>query len=240
MNRITAALAGAALLSSLGCMHDEAYSFRKALGWEDDAPGRNGVRVKTPSPKDLPQADQAVAERVELVGRKILAQATFTGIEPLFFTIGHIPDNVLFHNGTETLYISEALVKKCQSDAELAAVLCSELGQMVSEKRNAKAVGRDVDPIRDPSFGANPVFPGGTTVDAGRQAELAFHEQKHPRGGAHPDLADAAKVAKELLTGAGYSPAELDRVEPLIKQSDRGEALKKQMARPAPAPEWKK
>ena len=62
----------------------------------------------------------------------------------------------------------------------------------------------------------------------------------HPRGGARADATDAAKAAKELLTGAGYSPAELDRVESLLKQSERGEALKKQMSRPAPAPEWKK
>ena len=81
----------------------------------------------------------AVAERVELLGRRLVAQNTFLGIDPLFTTVGGREvgerELVLFHNGTEQLYISEGLVTKCQSDAELAAVLCSELGQMVAEKR---------------------------------------------------------------------------------------------------------
>lgn len=242
MNRLTALGVCATLLSSFGCMHEGEFSFRKALGWDDAPPGRTGVVVKTPSAKDLPQADQAVAERVELLGRKIIAQNTFAGIEPLFLTFG-FKEDALFHRGTEQLYISEGLVEKCTSDAELAGVLCSELGQMVAEKRAAKAAGRDVDPIPDATHGGGPLFPGGTAYDAGRQAEFAFHDQKHPRGGSKPDPVDATKTAKELLSGAGYSAAELDRVEPLVKrakQSERGEALKKQMGGSAPAPEWKK
>jgi len=239
MNRLTALFAGATLLSSIGCMSDGEFSVRKAIGWDEPTPGRAGVRVQTPSTKDLPQANQAVAERVELLGRKIVAQNTFLGIEPLFMTIG-IKEDALFHSGSELLYISEGLVERCKSDAELAAVLCSELGQMVAEKRAAKAVGRDVDPIPDATHGAGPLFPGGTAHDAGRQAELAFHERNHPRGAARPDPIDATKTAKELLSGSGYSAAELDRVEPLLKQSDRGEKLKKQMGASAPLPEWKK
>ena len=140
MNRLTALFAGAALLSSTGCMSDGEFSVRKALGWDDAPPGRAGVRVQTPSTKDLPQANQAVAERVELLGRKIVAQNTFLGIEPLFMTIG-VKEDVLFHNGSELLYISEGLVERCKSDAELAAVLCSDMGQMVAEKRAAGLAG---------------------------------------------------------------------------------------------------
>ncbi len=232
MNRLTA-VAGAALLFATGCAHDGEWSVNKALGW--DPPNR----VATPSPKSLPQVNQAVAERVEMLGRKLVAQNTFVGIEPLFMTIG-VKESVLFHRGTEELIISEGLVEKCKSDAELAAVLCSELGQMVAEKRGAKAVGRDVDPIPDATFGAGPLFPGGTAVDAGQQVNLAYHDQRHPRGAARPDPIDAAKTARELLTGAGYSPAELDRVEPLLKQSARGELLKKQLGGSAPPPDWKK
>lgn len=238
MNRLTALFACAALLPSTGCMSDGEFSVRKAIGWDEPTPGRAGARVRMPSTKDLPQANQAVAERVELLGRKIVAQNTFIGIEPLFMTFG-IQEDVLFHRGSEQLFISEGLVEKCKSDAELAAVLCSELGQMVAEKRAAKAAGRDVDPIPDTTHGAGPLFPGGTALDAGRQAELGFHDQKHPRGAARPDPIDAKKTAKELLSGSGYSAAELDRVEPLLKQSDRGEQLKKQMAASAP-PDWKK
>lgn len=234
MNRLVTLAAGCALLST-GCAHDGEWSVKKALGW-DDAPAARGAM---PAPKNVPPASIAVAERVELLGKKIIAQNTFTGIEPLFMTMG-MKESVLFHSGDEQLFISEGLVEKCKSDAELAAVLCAELGKMVAEKRTAKAVGRDVDPIPDAGYGGSPLFPGGTAFDAGQQANLAFQEKRNARGAGRADPADATGTARELLTGAGYNPVELERVEPLLKQSDRGELLRKQMAGSAPLPEWKK
>lgn len=234
MKRLAALAASAAVLFSTGCTHDGEWSVNKALGWKEP-PGR----VITPPPKDVPKATLAVAERVETLGRKIIAQNTFTGIEPLFMTFG-VPESVLFHRGSEQLCISQGLVEKCSTDAELAAVLCAELGQMIAEKRAAKATGHDVDPIPDANFGAGPLFPGGTAFDAGQQANLAYHEKQHPRGAPRPDPVDATNSARDLLKNAGYSPAELDRVEGLLKQSDRGEKLRKQMGGSAPAPEWKK
>lgn len=233
MKRLATLTAGAALLFSTGCMHNGEWSVRKALGWDDAPPNR----VATPLPKDMPMPNPAIAERVELLGRKVVAQNTFIGVDPLFHTIG-VKENVLFHIGPERLVISEGLVEQCKTDAELAAVLCSELGQMVSEKRTAKALGRDVDPIPDATHGAG--LPGGSPFDAGQQVNLAYHDKQFPRGGQRPDPIDAKRTARELLVDAGYSPAELDRVEPLLKQSERGEQLKKQMSASAPPPDWKK
>ncbi len=235
MNRLVTLAAGCALLLT-GCATDGEWSVKKALGW--DEPALRGTMVL---PKDVPVASIEVAERVELLGKRLIAQNTFTGIDPLFSTIG-VKETVLFHCGTEQLIISEGLVEKCQSDAELAAVLCSELGQMVAEKRTAKAVGSDISPLSDPTSGGSPLFPGGTAYDAGQQANLAFHEKKYPRGANRTDPVDATNTARELLKGAGYNPAELDRVEPLLKQkqSERGELLRKRMAGSAPPPEWKK
>ena len=234
MNRLITLAAACALLS-IGCTHDGELSMKKALGW-DEPSNRAAMPNNT---KNLPLPDIKVAARVEETGRKIIAQNTFTGIEPLFMTIG-VKESVIFHRGTEQLVISEGLVGKCGSDAELVAVLCSELGQMVAEKRMAVGVGRNVDPIPEATAGGSPLFPGGTAHDAGQQANLAFHEKKYPRGVARPDAVDATNTARELLTGSGYSPAELDRVEPLLKQSKRGEELRKLMAASAPPPEWKK
>lgn len=146
--------------------------------------------------KNPPKATNLpVAERVEMLGRKIIVQNTFTGIEPQIFTIG-VKESVLFHRSSEELFISEGLVNKCKTEAELAAVLCAELGQMVAEKRTAKMTGRDVDPIRDPGYGGGPVLGGGTPVDAGQQANLAYHEKRYPRGNAGTDAADAAGTAR--------------------------------------------
>jgi hypothetical protein len=236
MKRLAALTAGAAVLLSTGCVHDGEWSFKKAIGWDDPPPPNRLVVVP---PKDLPPAPLAVAERVEVLGRKLVAQNTFLGVDPMFMTIG-VEEPVLFHRGAEQLIISKGLVEKCSTDAELAAVLSSELGQMVAEKRTAKALGRDVEPIRD---GAGPTRPGSAPIDAGQQANLAYHERQFPRGVAKPDPVDATNTARDLLKTAGYSPAELDRVELILKeakQSDRGEQIKKQMSGSAPPPDWKK
>jgi hypothetical protein len=236
MNRL-AAIAGALLLLATGCHNNNDWSVRKAMGWDEP-----DNRVKMPDPKTLPAASLKASARVEECGRKILAQNMFNGLDPelRFMTYG-VKEPMLFHRGLDELGISEGIVEKCTTDAELSAVLCSELGKMIAEKRNAKAVGRDVMPIPDSTTGGSPLFPGGTPYDAGQMANLAYHDKKYPRSGTpRADAADAAKAARDLLTNAGYSPAELDRVEPLLKQSDRGDKLQKQMGVSAPPPEWKK
>src|SRR5262249_32378475 len=103
----------------VGCVHNgEWAAVEKFLGW--NSPPK--------APKMTPASLQT-AERVETLGRRIIAQNTFTGLEPLFHTIG-VPDLILFHRGTEELFVSEGLVNKCKTEAELAAVLCAELGRM--------------------------------------------------------------------------------------------------------------
>ena len=229
MKRLVGLAAGAALLLSTGCKGDEAFSVRKSLGVDDPQP-----RGVAPQQKDFPPARVEVAERVNLLGRKLVAQNASAGVEPVFITVG-IKEPALFHVGAGQLWVSEGVVDRCATDAELAAVLCAELGKMVAEKRGAAAVGREIDPIPDSAHGAGPVAAGGSPYDAGHLANLAYHEKQFPRGGPDPQA-----VARELLKGADYSPAELDRVETLLKQSERGKAIQKQVAGPAPAPTWQK
>ena len=236
MKRLAAVAASVALSFSAGCHNNGNWSVQKALGLSEP-----DNRVKMPDPKTLPPASLKAASRVEENGRRVLAQNMFNGLDPelKFMTTG-VKESVLFHRGSDQLIISEGLVEKCGTEAELSAVLCAELGRMIAEKRGVKAVGRDVSPIPDPTTAGNPVFPGGTAYDAGQMANLAYHEKKYPRGENRPDQADASNVARDLLRGAGYSPAELDRVEPLLKQSKRGEELRKQMGGSAPDPKWEK
>jgi len=232
MKRLVSLAAGIAFLLSTGCTQDKEWSVRKTLGLEDPK-----ARAVMPAPKDLPKPQIEVAERVDQLGRTIIARNTFTGIDPLFHTIG-VKELVLFHRGTEELFISEGIVEKCNNDSELAAVLCAELGKMVAEKKAAKKVGRDKDPIPDVNYGGTPTS-GNLPFDPSRDAELAFHERKYPRN-ASTIAADANSTARELLQGAGYSSGELDRVEPLLKNSDRGETLRKQMGGSGPLPTWQK
>src|SRR5262245_14758345 len=206
------------LTGTAGCTDrnflDREWSLSKTLGWEPEN------RVRTPDPSKYPQPDLQVAERVESLGRRIIAQNTFTGLEPLFHTLG-VKEPLLFHRGTAQLFISEGLVNRCNSDAELAAVLCSELGQMMAEYQAARRVGRNTDPIPDVSF-PNSTDAAGIGGDQTRLAELAYHEKRYGRrqqqlSGANDAASNPDRLARDLLKGAGFEPAELDRVDALVR-----------------------
>ncbi|MBN9523485.1 hypothetical protein J0H58_34060 [bacterium] len=213
---------GVALLFVLlcGCVHEGSFSVEKLLGWDDPA-----------APKIGPASVQ-IAERVDTLGRKIMGQNPFTGLDPLFHTVG-VQESVLFHRGTAEVFVSAGLVEKCKTEPELAAVLCAELGKMTAEKRRAATVGKDRDSI------PNVALPGADGFDATRAAELARQETKPARRFTADEMS-SDHVARDLLRGAGYDPAELDRVQPLLRQSERGDAIRKQMAGSAPAPKWER
>jgi hypothetical protein len=214
---------------------DREWSLSRTLGWEPDN------RVKTPDPSKYPQPNLQVAERVEGVGRRIVAQNTFTGLDPLFHTLG-VKEPLLFHRGAGELFVSEGLVVRCKTDAELAAVLCSELGQMMAEQQAARRVGRNTDPIPDVSFPGS-TDAGGIAGDQTRLAELAYHEKRYGRrqvGKTDAPPGNPEQLARDLLKGAGFEPGELDRAEPLIREAGRSDGLRKQMAGSAPAPVWQR
>lgn len=215
-----------------GCLSDgRDWSVSRMLGWDD-----------RPAAPKLPPGQLETAERVETLGRKIIAQNPFTGLDPLFHTIG-LEESVLFHrcpsSGLDELFISEGLVRQCKTEQELAAVLASELGAMMAERKAVRraSAGRDSFPEIGVPTGAG--LAGGNPIDPGREAEQAFLERQRKRD-AGRDASDPDKLARELLRGAGFDPAELDRAAPILKQSERGAAIKKQMSGSAPAPRWEK
>jgi hypothetical protein len=219
--RRTAAL-GVACLGLTGC-------FSNGL-WEGAS--SRVQKIRTPLTEKQTHAQQVTGQRVEVLGRQIVTQNTFTGIEPVFHFLG-VKDPTLFHKGTEELFISEGLVKKCKTDDELAAVLCSELGKMVAEKRAGIAVGRDSDPLLRGPGGKQDVgedVPGAVAVGV---------ESTPTRAWTKADT-DAVKIAEGLLRGAGFDPALLEQVAPLLKEADRHDAIRKQLSAPAAAPVWKK
>jgi hypothetical protein len=207
--------AGVALIALTGCVHD---------GLWEGASDRNRV-IKPPITKKQQVAQQQTAERVVALGRRVIDQNTFTGLEPVFHLVG-VKDPLLFHRGTEELFISDGLVAKCRSDDELAAVLCTELGRMIAEKRAERALGKDIDPIaakgeRADIPGAEPV---GTPLTAGTRPVTP---------------ADPTALADELMRGAGFDPVHLGRIEPILKNANRTDGIRKQMVGNAPAPVWK-
>ena len=218
MNRRAAlqfALGGACLGGFTGCLHDLRF-------WD--------TKPKAP---EVSLASIEVARRVDELVKRIVDQNTFTGIEPIVRVLG-VPESVLFHRGTAEVFISEGLVKKCKTEPELAAVLCSELGKMMAQKKAGITVGRDRDSIPEIAL------PGiGSDASRVREAELALQQKRIDEKRAQ-EQSEESQLAKQLLKGAGFNPAELDSVQGMLRQSDRGEAIKKQMAGTAPAPTWNK
>ena len=162
-NRISGSASGV-----INCEREVVAS--RLLGW-DEAPAHSR----------MPKPDLATAERVETLGRKIIAQNTFTGIEPLFHTIG-VQEPVLFHEGPERLMISEGLVKQCRTDGELAAVLCSELARMVADKQSARRVGAERDSFPEIGVPTSSGLAGGSPDDPARAAERAYPRQAAQEG----------------------------------------------------------
>ena len=237
MIRLAAPTAGVALLLATGCTHEGEWSVRKAFGW-DDPPNVVKPTSKEKAMAKLSPADQAVQQRVANVGYEILTRNTFTGLNPE----DAARDGRREGSGT----LSTSAPSNCTS--------ARGWWISASRKRNwppscvpswgrwwprRSGRPRQQDAMREPIpdvAGAEAVFPGGTPADVGRQAD------KPLKNGSRPEVADPAGAARELLKGAGYSPAELDRVEPLLKLSPRSEQIRKQLGGSAPAPDpvWQK
>ena len=217
-----AAALGVACFGLTGCLSNGLW----------DGANTRSREIKSPLTPKQTLAQQATAERVETLGRRVITQNTFTGIEPVFHLLG-VKEPMLFHRGTEELFISDGLVKRCKTDDELAAVLCSELGKMVGEKRAGVAVGRDSDPLLRGAGGKQDV---GEDVPG---AQAVGIESAAIRPWAKAD-ADPAKLAEELLRGSGFDTALLEKVAPLLKHADKHDAIRKQLVESATTPVWKK
>ena len=150
----------------------------------------NGVPIKTPEAKTVTPASLKTAERVQSLGQRIIDQNIFTGINPLFHTLG-VPEPVLFHRGPDELFISEGLVSRCRTESQLAAVLCTEMGRMMAEKRSAKVLGVELNSVREL---AEPPPLG--------EGEVASSMAVNSRPVAAAPV-DANHFARELLRGAG-------------------------------------
>lgn len=172
------------------------------------------------------------ASRVSAIGAKLIAANPQLGIRPTFVTVGWSQPSVT-HKETSHIVISEGLVKQCQSDGQLAAVLAMEIGKIITERE----AGRN--PLQADAQRPVPYeLRVGTDSDNGftganliRQAELARYEKQR--------LAEASTrsnpevVARNVLTKAGYPLTDLDSV--LLLQNS---AQKPGSTQPLAAPSW--
>ena len=164
-----------------------------------------GRVIVTPPPKDVPPASLAIGERVELLGRKLVAQNTFLGIEPMFKTIG-VKESVLFHLGTEQLLISEGLVEKCADGRGTGRGAVFRDGPDGGREADRESGGprRRTDPGRE--LRSRSAFPGGTAFDAGQQANLALPREEAPARRGCPQPRGLGQHRPRHPVGCGLQP----------------------------------
>jgi hypothetical protein len=179
------------------------------------------------------------AARVDTLGRKIIDAnpqlAVFSSVYsiPIFRTIGS-PTPEIFHRGAEELLITEGLVKQCQTDGQLAAVLSLELGKMVAE-RLAETPGtlvRDAPPLELRVGNSNTSF---GDADELRRAEMAkFQKMERQRMREAATTADPRMLASVMLTKAGFAPIELDNAAPVLALAADNRELARQLLNAPP------
>lgn len=182
-----------------------------------------------------PASIQAAA-RVDLLGRKLVDANPQAGVRPLFRTIG-APQPEIFHHGTAEVDITEGLVRLCQTDGQLAAVLCQELGKMVSE-REALAGPHLRQPQRQPPMDLRIGNDAGGSgpPDQTNLAELAKFERGRPPSGQGPTppTPDPAALARSYLKRAQFAESELDAVSPILAAAAANCTFEKQFTAPPP------
>jgi hypothetical protein len=180
------------------------------------------------------------AARVDSLGRKILAANPQIGVRPLFRTIG-VPQSEVFHYGTSEINITEGLAKQCQTDGQLAAVLCTELGKMVAEREalaGPQARRPQREPPQDVRIGSDNAGSFGT-ADQTHLAELAkFDQGRRHSDTPPPPPPDPLLLARTYLTKAGYAENNLEAAGPLLQGAAANSSLEKQMTPNAPARPW--
>ena len=195
--------------------------------------GMVNKKIKTP---EVSPASVESAARVDKIGRQVLAGSPFLGADVSFQTINQ-PEPELFHRDAQGLFISEGLVNKCKSNEQLAAVLASEIGRMVSEMRMTERM-RLPEPLPAEALGNK--LDGTTDFDPPRAMELAKFEKeaRHPAEKKMWASADAKTIAKGLLKDSGFDPKLLDEVAPLLREAGKNQTIAKQLGGRGDAPRW--
>jgi hypothetical protein len=231
-------------LPALGCADLSGFDWDKSIGTSsgtDRTPvvGTSPFKSVTSDPSQMrslscPPATAEAATRVSLLGQRIVNANPQLGVRPLFVTIG-APSSEVFHQGTNTITITEGLVKQCNSDGQLAGVLCNELGKMIAEREVASALEARKAPryapmgVRVGNDSTGPLGPADRTDLADRlkvERDFATPVAVHsvdPRG-----------LAQAYLVKAGFTGNELDTVAPLLRAADKNTRLETQLNGAAP------
>lgn len=199
-----------------------------------DQPGTDSLARRPPvgpPPNVTPAATEAAA-RVDGLGRRVLAANPQTGLDTrslMFHTIG-APQPEVFHRGTSDIYVTEGLVRQCATDGQLAAVLCTELGRLVSEREavTPAAVRKpERPPPIDTRIGIDTGW--GTAPDQTRLRELADYDRDRRERRAALAPPDPQALARVYLLRTGFHDDDLAAAAPLVQAARANAGFEKQM-----------
>ncbi len=181
--------------------------------------GGTGTAARFTPDGQAPPATAEAAGNIARVGIKLVNENPSIGLRPVFKTIGGDAKPELFHRGDSEVLITESLARQCKTEGELAALLGTELGRMVAE-RAGKGVPDVADRGPPPAVSVGNEYGGSFgPADGTRMMELAKYERKRAlaRQQAAPD---PDVLARAYLEKAGYNPADVDAVAPLVRKTE--------------------
>jgi hypothetical protein len=178
-------------------------------------------------PVDEVPATKETADRVSAVAGKVVSANPGIGFRPRFLT-SNSPHEEIYHRGMRDVFVTEGLVRRCETEDQLAAVVCLELAKMVVEREASSDPQTrrpaDVEPI-DMPVGNDSGGPFGSP-DGTRRMELnKYVEQPRHKEDTAPPVPEA--LAREYLRNAGFKPTASDEPAAPRNTTDRKEVLEK-------------
>ena len=195
-------------------------------------------RKPLPTRVQYAPASQEASFRVVQVRDKLIGDNPQIGLKPFVIAIGSA-DPEVFHVGLNYIYITEGLIRQCNTDGQLAGVLANELGRMVSEREATVAAEvRQPDrplPIRLPIGGA------GSSRDTNPlgDVELAKYEKAYPKHAPKLTPPNPQHVARSILEKAGFQRTELDAAQPILQNAERYRVMENQFKGTTKQGDWK-
>ncbi len=215
-------LISVAILWACGCVWDQRAPDGKLEMPADPMRSEKNVSIV--------QANTEACTRVYTVGQRLLSSNPDLPRHMVFRAAGQ-PTPEIFHQGNNSIVVTQKLVEMCKTDAELSAVLAMELGKMTAERMVLAPMDAEPDirkPI-DPGLIGRDSSGVANTPDPFRLQETAIYEEDQRKQFAASRLPDPNHLARLYLRRAGYSPADLDRVKPILRAADGHSDLERQM-----------
>jgi predicted Zn-dependent protease len=214
-----------ALMLGAGCI----WTDKKADDVSSSLFRQTGRSAKLP---EVTPATRELSLRVQTLGQKIVTANPNLMVGVEFITIGS-PQPEIFHvMGPRHwyVYVTEGLVKQCQGDGQLAAVLCQELGKASSERIAEASARRQAAELPPLVNVGNDLTGRFGSADGSQMAEMGRLDQAR-RQTAQPPPAPPAPdgLARGYLAKAGFAVTDLDAVAGLLRAADRNSTFEKQM-----------